>query len=138
MGQPGKTVPWEFPRAAPSGTPKGQFFPGCPLCFSTVCPLQGTRMFFCFFLDIDDAKKYDHICLENDFFGAYKLYTVDHPVSWHPTGTVPGTGSYWFHPEIYTVTNKSLAFSGLKLFLIGPPNHHTLRETIPHHRESVS
>ena len=33
--QPGKTVPWEFPRAQPEGTPEGQFFQAA-LGFSTV------------------------------------------------------------------------------------------------------
>ena len=34
-GQPGKTVPGEFPRAQPEGTREGQFFPGCPRLFNS-------------------------------------------------------------------------------------------------------
>ena len=33
LKQPSKTVPWEFPWAAASGTPKGQFFQAAPLAF---------------------------------------------------------------------------------------------------------
>ena len=36
LGQPGKTVPREFPRAAPSGTPEGQFFQAAPLALGLV------------------------------------------------------------------------------------------------------
>ena len=33
LGQPGKSVPWEFPREGPSETPEGQILQDAPLAF---------------------------------------------------------------------------------------------------------
>ena len=53
--QPGKTVPRQFPRAQPKGTPKGQFFQTAQ-CFSTVSQICNPVGQSCTFKTIKSLK----------------------------------------------------------------------------------